>query len=416
MMNSRVTISISIVGVILLTSVSLQAFPSDKKKADWTMILYLGGDPPQIGSFEKVTSFILNITQKIPVLTLGRVNIVGLLDIDKNCIFRYKRGVLGISRLEIIENLDEINTGNYATLRDFIIYCKTHYPAKRYLLFIQGHGAAWKYLCPDYLTGEENNTFDYLTPSEIKKALQESGGVDIFQTGGCFMGNLEAAFELRNCTKVYIGSEESVDTLYPFGLFFATIKVLRENPKADEYKIAKKIVRLSFRRQLDIIQFFIHRFAMRGSFSRSSTFSAIRTDKLQTLTERLDSLSKKLIINFSRYRRAVDISRLEAETFGRKDLVDLYDFLQHLERNIKDPSSENILNDIRMLKKYLRETILLEKHQRLHPNAHGLTIFFPLPSKGDLSYNMLQDYASCNLEFINDTHWDEFLHLYLMSN
>jgi hypothetical protein len=43
---------------------------------------------------------------------------------------------------------------------------------------------------------------------DMQEALSKNGGVDfVLFTAPCLMGAIESVYELRNCAKVYIGSE-----------------------------------------------------------------------------------------------------------------------------------------------------------------------------------------------------------------
>ena len=66
----------------------------------------------------------------------------------------------------------------------------------------------------------------------------------------------------------------------------------------------------------------------------------------------------------------------------------------------------HILNDIKIK---FNDVILKEHHQIGHYKAHGLSLYFPYK---DSYYPYDSLYSSCNLDFTQDTNWDEFLELY----
>jgi hypothetical protein len=104
----------------------------------------------------------------------------------------------------------EVNMGDDATLRNFIIYCKSNYPADKYFLSVYNHGAGWQGAC-----GDRTNSNDILTMNEFQKGLFESGGVDILCfTGACNMGNVECVYELRDLMDVYIGVKMAMDIIW----------------------------------------------------------------------------------------------------------------------------------------------------------------------------------------------------------
>jgi len=94
-----------------------------------------------------------------------------------------------------------------------------------------------------------------------------------------------------------------------------------------------------------------------------------------------------------------------------EDLIDFYDFLCNLKKNIGNPS-DNLSTCIRNIESLLNSTVLIERHQIRHPHAHGVTIFFPYSLREPHTWYM-EEYTSYNLTFVNDTHWGDFLKIYL---
>ncbi len=96
----------------------------------------------------------------------------------------------------------EINTGDPATLTQFIIWSKANYPAEHYALIISDHGSVLGGAAKDVTNGD-----DRLTPTEIKSALNEAGKVDVLHLHTCLMGNLEIAYQLRGTADFYVAHE-----------------------------------------------------------------------------------------------------------------------------------------------------------------------------------------------------------------
>lgn len=85
----------------------------------------------------------------------------------------------------------ECNTGDPATLRDFVRFAKRHYPARHYALWIVSHGDG-PYCCPDETDGD-----DELFTAELTAALAEEDSVDVFGFDACTMAAVENAYEWR---------------------------------------------------------------------------------------------------------------------------------------------------------------------------------------------------------------------------
>jgi hypothetical protein len=77
---------------------------------------------------------------------------------------------------------------------------------------------------------------------EFQKALEETGGVDIICFTPCLMGAVESAYELRNCTNVYIGNEAGGS--YCFWRFMTgdLCTLLNENSNISNVNLGKSII------------------------------------------------------------------------------------------------------------------------------------------------------------------------------
>jgi len=98
--------------------------------------------------------------------------------------------------------LGEQNMGDPATLAGFISWAKTNYPARNYALVI-GRNQSSKGLfsvCPDETSGG-----DSLTLTEIRDALEQTGGVQFIYLDPNGMDFLEVAYQNRNYSQVMLG-------------------------------------------------------------------------------------------------------------------------------------------------------------------------------------------------------------------
>jgi hypothetical protein len=104
----------------------------------------------------------------------------------------------------VIPGGSEVNTGSPATLRDFIVYSSTQYPADNLALVMWGHGGGWRGLCPD--------GYDLLTIPELGSALlmveeQLERGMDLLVLDICNGATLELAYEVREYADLLVASE-----------------------------------------------------------------------------------------------------------------------------------------------------------------------------------------------------------------
>ncbi len=105
---------------------------------------------------------------------------------------------------EVVPGGGEVNTGSPSTLRDFVVYSATQYPADNLVLVLWGHGGIWRGLCPD--------GYDLLTLPELRSALFMIGealdrSIDMIVLDTCNGATLEIAYEISGYADILVGSE-----------------------------------------------------------------------------------------------------------------------------------------------------------------------------------------------------------------
>lgn len=293
----------------------------------------------------------------------------------------------------------EVNMAGYETLRDFVAFAKRWYPAERYLLFFYAHGSAWRGACYDTTTDPEEN--DWLTPDEMKQALSETDGVDIVCfSAPCLMGAIEPAYELRGCADVYIGSEEGSGYVYWIDIIDSLCSVLSERLTLTNVEIGDEIIGLIRDNYID--PHFLQTYGERNS---GMTMSAVRPGRLTALAEAVDAFAEDLIMRLADAPAEIAAVFKATQSFGWGYTIDLYDFA---DRCSILPGVTAAAQDVMQR---LEAAVIAEYHDGEHPDAHGLTIYFPDPDsvRGE-GYD--EAYENSGLDFIKDTQWDEFLEAY----
>ena len=141
---------------------------------------------------------------------------------------------------------------------------------------------------------------------------------------------------------------------------------------------------------------------------------------MNNVSKYIDKLAKDLVckINEKRlYRFRIKIIHYFTQSFGfqkiefARNTLDLYDFAKKCSIFFAFDSTINL--NAKNLMKSIDEAVIANIHGIRYPRAYGLTIYFPflkeLYSSG-LPFYIDSDFG---LDFTNDTHWDEFLELYL---
>ncbi len=293
----------------------------------------------------------------------------------------------------VLEELGEVNMGDYQVLQEFLAYGKQHYPAERSLLWVYDHGGAWKGACLDETDGAIGMTLD-----NFQKALQATGGVDVICFLACLMSSIEAVYELRNDVDVFVGSEDLAYMTWFDDICGDTNTLLTESPSLSNDEIGSMIV-----------QYFQD---SHNAPVNKLTISALRTEHITALATALDTLARDYTKHWLRYYRP--IKNAYNSTFLLSDLdewaavFEVYDLRGFIENLPQCQLTQAVLDAF-------DDVLIAEAHGIDMEETHGLSIFFQ-PQKSP--YGLFRDYRdeSYGLDFAQDTFWNEFLFLFILTN
>jgi hypothetical protein len=184
--------------------------PPASEQARWTILFYLAGDDEQLTHGAPGARTLVDMLTNLSTLgdRFPNVNIVAQFDFyetqqrplppdlrgTQRCHFRP-----GVTRLaDACQQLGELNTGDPATLTDFLNAALSRYPAERTMLVIVGHGSTVSGVAGDQ-TQPAGQPDDALRPDELEQALQAAGigtsrkKLDAIVFYACLMGSFEIA-------------------------------------------------------------------------------------------------------------------------------------------------------------------------------------------------------------------------------
>ena len=378
------------------SAVSVKSQNLEQKK--WTWMVYSSADANNTGGVGETFGYFTSSNENI--------NVIILEDLEDDTAKMWF--VEADHSLTLLEDLGEISMGNYTTLSNFIDFCKNNYSANRYMLFLYGHGAGWLGALRDHGAGYR----DDLTMDEMQKAFELAGNVDIICfSGPCLMGAIESAYELRNFTDVYIGSQ----TLSFFGPWYGDpiinlFNLIDQQNNLTNIYIGQKIIEY-IKENVKNMKLFD------GAIS---AVSAIQTNKLDNLSISIDALAKNLIENIDSYRLRLRLVRFLTRSFTsdlpwlgenhtfKMSTIDIYDFAKKCSRAFFLNKNIRILS--RETMECLEDAVIGKYNGILQTRVNGLSIYFP---RFNSQYN--NKYSTEGLDFINDTLWDEFLESYLLN-
>jgi hypothetical protein len=308
----------------------------------------------------------------------------------------------------------ELNMGNPTTLVNFVLWARKNFPAENYALVLWDHGGGWMAeqasgpirsestpefpLLPPgieggfeaYLdVGADETNGDRLMSREIRSALSRVPKSEILWIYTCLNGMIENAFQYRHAADFYVASEDLVwATGWDNRSLFERI---REYPDMAPHEVVTWIV-----------QSFGTAYA---SDRQNVTQSATRMSRVDEVVQEVDGLAA-LLVDREPWDE-VDSALVKTHWFPPKPYRDLYHFALNLKAASADP-------DIRLQCDRIMGTLYectVENYTSLpEANAYGLSIFFPTClAEYDERYH-----GPGNVEFADETLWDEFLLLYLM--
>lgn len=292
---------------------------------------------------------------------------------------------------ELVQDLGEgVDMGSKDTLRDFISWTQTYFPADRYILVVWNHGSGWR-LSPQ--GGTRGVSFDdefgsHIETWELADALQAPEPIEIISWDASLMQMLEVAYEIRNRCSLIVGSEESPPASgLPYHLVFRSLK---DNPNQSSENFSASFGE-------GMLQYY-------GS-SAPIQQSVLLASKMPDLAIAVDGLGVQLTAHKGLIESEVIEARNETKRYGAgfgRVYLDLWDLCDNVAK--RTTVHTKIPEACEAVQEQLEQTVLHEHHNSLSALSHGISIEF-----GNRDALYWKDYR--RLAFAMDTNWDEWLAL-----
>lgn len=351
--------------------------------AAWTVMLYMSGDN------DLESYIVLDMENELAVTgSSADVQVVALADRhprhddsrgdwDDTKLFHVTRGMQATADNAVM-SWGECNMGEPEVLRDFILWSKANYPARRYALYFWGHGWSWR---PGWVLEDFTNN-GALDMDEIASILPDIGTVDMVGFDCCNMSAIEVYYLWRDNASAASGSQEYV------GMDAVDYDLCISSLTGAPSMTAE---------QLAVV-------TSQGTVNEY-TWSAITLDnRFDNLITVLDAWSGALLDGLSSHRSAYQTAFRATQSFVDAPMdKDLYDMAYELRRSVADDAVDSLSL---ALMSAVDAAVLHEHHTSEYSGAHGVTIYHPesgTPSDDDdLVYYQTLDLSA-------DTRWDEFV-------
>lgn len=245
----------------------------------------------------------------------------------------------------------EVDMADTATLRSFVTWAASMYPASRYALVVADHGYGWKGLCID-----ETSLGTIMPLKGFAAALTGLPfHIDYLGLDACLMQSAEVGYELRACDIDVVQGSEAPATTWPLA---DVLKLFTDDPGTGTEALARHIGELYFAAHPE---------------EQDLTMSAYRRDRMAPLAASVQALATAL-----------------ATPGG--DLV--------------EQRADEVIAQ-------LQQAVFTSRTRADYPAAHGLSIYFPESGQAvQIPSEFFGHYVQSVTSFSADTGWRSLLWRY----
>lgn len=305
---------------------------------------------------------------------------------------------------------DDTDTGSPITLYNFLSFCIQEYPADHYIVVLSGHAGGTE---SDYLLKDESSRGS-LTFNEMKQVFQQlhedlnGKPIDIVGMDNCLMSMGEICYEFRDLAQIVVGCESySPASGWPY-------RQMLERLRKDFTKRGPKKTELQVEAAKAIVEEYVNYYSSYWVAGMSVTQSALDVRRVVQLREHVDRLASTLEKELKKdcrdngrrsFKDDLVLSHWEAQSYNGEWFVDLFDFCDCLQQR---SSSDEIAKQCRTVKQFIAKEFVLRScySGAAYQYSYGVSIYFPW-SQVSSRYQ--------NLDFVKDSAgrgWLSFLQTY----
>jgi hypothetical protein len=360
----------------------------------WTILVYMAAD----NNLEAAA--LLDLKEMAAVGSSDQVRIV--VQIDRSAGYASgpavnlpdfsggKRLLVHKGSLEVLQSLGDIDSGNQATLAQFIAWGVSQYPADRTALVLWDHGGGWNGYGVDETSGS------LIRPSALSKAIGQglaSGGLarlSLVAFDACLMATFEIASMLSPYAEYLLASEETVPG---HGFDYAQLAAAVANPTISATALSQQI-----------ITGYVDQATVNASLPTItiSLTDLYALDDLDTALGKLGAVGgAPLPVNTA---TSIGRARAAARGFGDQGttpgvMVDLVDLAARVAA--EDPSYAAVADAIAVA---VSKAVVSRFHGPSRAGSNGMSAYFPFHSRDeDPTYKEIAEVAP----------WRQFLDSYL---
>ncbi|MFZ2362274.1 MAG: clostripain-related cysteine peptidase [Anaerolineae bacterium] len=370
----------------------------------WTFMFYLDGDNNLDSNYQGVFNQLETMANNTAINLIVLWDRVGA---GNSAYYRVKYDTNLWQQVSYTQGVDvwnqgELNMGDGATLRDFVLWTRARFPAQRYALFISDHGTGLNGTAKDVTSSS-----DWITMRELSDALSAattngSNKLDVLFADSCLMGMLETSYQIRNYVGFLVASENQ-SWIPPWGSSQPYPRYLTGvSASTTPEELARKIV-TGYASWLDQ--------TYPGQYGY--TMSAVELSRIDQLVTATGDLATALRTGVATYGSSIAAARTAAQKFDSNDngvistddeYIDLYDFAVQIRQRILTPDIQSLAQAVMTaVDVFVVDGAEVHRSGSLRypglDNGHGVSIFLP---RGDFKRSF---YSGSSLDFAADATW-----------
>jgi hypothetical protein len=355
---------------------------------DWAFFVFLNGD----NNLEP--NAYQNLEQMKTVGSTAAVDIVVLLDSSTQDGGNARKLYVTHDGTTLIEDMGEVDMGDWSTLADFGAWAVQAYPARHQALILWDHGDGWRSspAGPTLFKGFSNDDHGSAAGISISNgdyaralgAITNARGdkLDLVGFDACLMAMWEVASATAPYAYTFVGSEETEPADgWRYDLALAPLVA---SPQATAVELGVWIAD-----------------SYHDATAANSTISVLDLNLLPGLNGPITAFADALLAAPSWYDK-VELARQASQAFYLPEYVDLWDLTERV-RSSTTPSPAVVAAADALLAE-LGLVIVHNQAQSSYPGAHGLSIYLP-------ARHVALDpaYGGAGALWSQATTWDQFL-------
>jgi hypothetical protein len=376
--------------------------PTPDTRAEWTILSYGAGNN-NLDNAEGGYSYCVEDVQEYQKIgSTDKVHVVAMVASLKTGgnakyyhIQKYPDDIGDNISSEVLEDIGGKDMSDPQTLKDFLVYGMNKYPAKKYMVIIDDHGAGWPGSCVDEQHGSGNMLSMVDMAGALKNVITQTkiSKFEIVAFHCCLMSMVEVAYQLKSCANYMVASEFVLPMESVFGSY-EWLGYLTTNPTTGGEEMAKKIVTAVYNAG--------------QSKQKDTHMAATDLSKMDRLVAKVDNLGTQLRTTATEYWWEVYNAwgNCWNTQLDHQAYIDLRDFANNLKQQTNLQNINLVKNAADSVISAINEAVIITKTNVSDVTRGGLTIHMPY---------LMEMYDSTNyakLDF-QAVPWTSFLSYYI---